>query len=37
MARQDNKRSSRRPKPLSPRAGVKVSRNRYSCGGRIKK
>lgn len=26
---------SRRPKPMSPKAGIK--RTRYSCGGKIKK
>lgn len=26
---------SRRPKPMSPKAGVK--RTRYSCGGKLKK
>lgn len=28
---------SRRPKPMSPKAGVTKTRRRYDCGGKIKK
>lgn len=28
---------SRRPKPMSPKAGVTRTRRRYDCGGKIKK
>ena len=31
------KSDSRRAKPMSPRAGVKASKNKYGCGGKIKK
>lgn len=31
------KASSGRPKPMSPRAGVKANGNRYGCGGKVKK
>lgn len=35
MAKSNKK--SRRPKPLTPRAGYKASGNRYGCGGHVKK
>lgn len=28
---------NRRPKPMSPKAGVTKTRRRYSCGGKLKK
>lgn len=31
------KRSTRRLKPMSPKAGVTKSKRRYSCGGKLKK
>ena len=31
------RRSNRRPKPMSPKAGVTKNRRRYSCGGGFKK
>lgn len=31
------RRSSKRPKPMSPKAGLTKNRRRYSCGGKVKK
>ena len=31
------RRGSRRPKPMSPKAGITRNRRRYSCGGGLKK
>lgn len=30
-------RGKRRPKPMSPKAGITRSRRRYNCGGKLKK
>ena len=30
-------RGKRRPKPMSPKAGITRNRRRYSCGGNLKK
>lgn len=36
-SRSNSKNDSGRARPMSPRAGVKSNRNRYGCGGNIKK